>query len=274
MSSLSTRQGQHKSIRSSFSSPFPTFGGKKKIYLHGASVQEPGSSQKAGAARERGARVFRETARPGSGLERRRRRGLRLLHPRGLPRPSIPAALPPPTPGPPTPRRPAPGPRAPSSRSPPSASACRWGPPSCRSPSRRAAPLPCRQLPAPSSRGGARRVRGALPAAAAATAGGGKASRSAAHRRAPAPPCGRAPQSLTIARLTAGRRGPRARRLPRRPPSSPRPAVRRCSRDTAPPDAQDGPSGCRSPPPPPPAPLPASLACSPEARTLPPARFS
>ena len=50
------------------------------------------------------------------------------------------------------------------SHSPAPAAACRWVRPSCRNPSPKAAHLPCRRRPAPSSRGVARRVRRALPA--------------------------------------------------------------------------------------------------------------
>lgn len=63
------------------------------------------------------------------------------------------------------------------SHSPAPAAACRWVRPSCRSPSRRAAHLPCRRRPAPSSRGVVRRVRRALPA--------GQGRRAAAARAPP-----------------------------------------------------------------------------------------
>lgn len=52
-------------------------------------------------------------------------------------------------------RAPGPEPAARPPRSPAPAAACRWVRPSCRNPSRRAAHLPCRQPPAPSSRGAA-----------------------------------------------------------------------------------------------------------------------
>lgn len=160
-------------------------------------------------------------------------RGLRAAAFRGRPRPSIPASRPP---------APSSVSRAPS-RSPPPVSACRWGRPSCRSPSRKAAPLPCRQLPAPSSRGAQGQE----------SASGGRREGPIAALRRPraggpaAPPP--APASGTIARVRSGRRAPcaaassrhevrRRSGTPLRPPASH-------------PDALHRPSGRPAAPPPP-----------------------
>lgn len=104
MSSLSTRQGQHKSIRSSFSCPFPTFGGKKKSVSTGRPCrsrevrrrQEPQESGVHACSGKPRGRVAGGSA-PAAAAA-----ASDSLHPRGRPRPSIPAALPPPTPDPPT----------------------------------------------------------------------------------------------------------------------------------------------------------------------------
>lgn len=164
-------------------------------------------------------------------------RGLRAAAFRGRPRPSIPASRPP-----------APSSSAPS-RSPPPVSACRWGRPSCPSPSRKAAPLPCRQLPAPSSRGAQGQE----------SASGGRREGPIAALRRPraggpaAPPP--APASDTIARVRAGRRAPcaaassrhevrRRSGTPLRPPASHPDALHRPSgRPTAPPPPSLGSPG-------------------------------
>lgn len=196
---------------------------------------------RAGTSSEAGAASEGMLARSGRPRGRRLRgvespagpRGLRAAASRGRPGPSIPV-----------PRPPAPSPvsRAPS-RSPPPASACRWGRPSCRSPSRKAALLPCRQLPAPSSRGAQGQE----------SASGGRREGSMAALRRPraggpaAPPP--APASGTIARVRAGRRAPcaaassrhevrRRSGTPLRPPASH-------------PDALHRPSGRPAAPPPP-----------------------
>lgn len=68
--------------------------------------------------------------------------------------------------------------------SPAPAAASRWVPPSCRNPSRKAAHLPCRRPPAPSSRGAAQRAGEHF------RRGGGRVRRAAAARAPPRGGCG------------------------------------------------------------------------------------
>lgn len=114
----------------------------------------------------------------------------------GAGRPGGPAASDSQHPVPRPPALPAPSshvPRAPS-RSPPFAAACRWVPPSCRSPSRKAARLPCHQPPAPSSRSAQGQE----------SASGGRGAGLTAEPAAPL----QVRESGTRAKLTAGRRVP------------------------------------------------------------------
>lgn len=123
--------------------------------------------------------------------------------PAGAPRPPTHC-----TPSPPAPL--APGRASPASgrvsraprRSPPSAEAYRWVRPSCRNPSRKAAPLPCRQLPAPSSRG----AQGQESASGRRR----KDLRAVLRRPRAGEPSAllQARASVAITELTAGRRGP------------------------------------------------------------------
>lgn len=136
------------------------------------------------------ARLFRDAVRQFA--EPSCRRGLSAS--RGRSRLSVPAELP---------RRPSPVSRAPR-RSPPFAEAYRWVRPSCRNPSRKAAPLPCHQLPAPSSRGAQGQE----------SASGGRREGLRAVLRRPRAGGPAAPlqdrASGTITKLTAGRRVRRA----------------------------------------------------------------
>lgn len=227
---LAIRQGQKHEHQTQLQLSVPTF----SLWANpvpGSGCAGAGTSAEAGAASEGMlARAGRPRGRRLRGVESPAGpRGLRAAASRGRPRPSIGASRPP---------APSPVSRAPS-RSPPSASACRWGRPSCRSPSRKAAPLPCRQLPAPSSRG----AQGQESAS-----GGRREGPMAALRRpragGPAAPP-QAPASGTIAaRVRAGRRAPctaassrhevrRRPGTPLRPPASHPDALRRPSGNPA-----------------------------------------